>query len=148
MAVQDVEGKRVSQENVEVVKRVIEAFNRRDVGAMAELTTADFEWFPALPGTVDGSRYRGRDGIEAYVGEIRETWEELLLVGQDFHDLGDRVLVLGRATGRGRSSGVPVDTAHAFLVELRGEQLSRVRTYLDHAAALRDAGLAETTRNR
>jgi hypothetical protein len=40
----------MSQENVEIVKRGLAAFNPPlDVDILAELTTRDFEWFPALP---------------------------------------------------------------------------------------------------
>jgi ketosteroid isomerase-like protein len=98
---------------------------------------------PRAPRGVEGGGYRGREGIETYMSEIRDTWEELRIVGAEFRDLGDRVLVLGRAEGRGRGSGVPVDTSHGFVVELRGDKLSRVRTYLDHGEALRAAGLSE-----
>jgi ketosteroid isomerase-like protein len=134
-------GVAVSQQNVDIAKRAIDAFNRRDVDLLADLTTPDFEWFPALPGTVEGGGYRGREGIETYISEIGDTWEELRIFGAEFRDLGDRVLVLGRAEGRGRGSGVPVDTSHGFVVELRGDKMSRVRTYLDHGEALRAAGL-------
>ena len=78
-----------------------------------------------------------------YIAWPEHTWEELRIVGAQFRDLGDRVLVLGRAEGRGRGSGVPVDTSHGFVVELRGQKLSRVRTFLDHAEALRAAGLRD-----
>jgi ketosteroid isomerase-like protein len=133
----------MSDGNVEIAKRAIGAFNRSDVELIAELTTPDFEWFPALPGNVEGDGYRGREGIEKYLREIRDTWVQLRVIGAEFRDLGDRVLVLGRAEGRGRGSGVPVDTPHGFIVELRGDKMSRVRTYLDHDEALRAAGLVD-----
>jgi ketosteroid isomerase-like protein len=136
-------GEAMPQPNVEIIKRAIDAFNRRDVDLIADLTTPDFEWFPALPGHVEGGGYRGREGVETYLREIRDTWEELRIFGTEFRDLGDRVLVLGRAEGRGRGSGVPVDTSHGFLAEFRGDKVSRIRTYLDHDDALRAAGLAQ-----
>src|ERR1700676_531299 len=133
----------MSQANVEIVKRAMDAFNRRDADFIVEVATADFEWFPALPGAVEGSGYRGREGIETYLMEIRDTWEEVRVLGDEFRDLGSRVLVLGRAEGRGRASGVSVETPHGFVVDLRHGKISRVRTYLDHGAALRAAGLSE-----
>jgi ketosteroid isomerase-like protein len=133
----------MSRENVEIVKRAIDAFNRSDVDVIADLTTPDFSWFPALPGSVEGGGYHGRNGIETYLGEIHDTWEELSVCGVEFRDLGDRVLVLGRAEGRGRGSGVAVGASHGFVVDLCGAKISRVRTYLDHGEASRVAGLSE-----
>lgn len=133
----------MSQENLEIAERGIDAFNRRDVEVLAELTTRDFAWFPALPGTVEGGDYRGRDGIETYLGDIRDIWETLRVLGDEFRDLGDRVLALGRTEGRGQASGVQVDAPLAMVFDFRGGKISRVRTYLDHGEASRAAGLSE-----
>jgi hypothetical protein len=78
----------VSQANVEIGKRTLDAYNRRDVDLIAVYVTADFEWFPALPGTVEGDGYQGRTGIETYLDDIGETWEKLLVHGEEFRDLG------------------------------------------------------------
>jgi ketosteroid isomerase-like protein len=45
--------------------------------------------------------------------------------------------------GRGRSSGVEVNAAYTMIVEFRAGRVSRTRAYLDHAEALRAAGLAQ-----
>ena len=44
----------MSQENVELVKRGIEAYNRRDIDAIYEMATSDFEWVPALLSSFEG----------------------------------------------------------------------------------------------
>jgi ketosteroid isomerase-like protein len=136
----------MSQGNLEIAKRGIDAFNRRDVEALADVVTRDFEWFPALPSTVEGERfsgYRGREGIETYFEDVRVTWEGLRVLGNEFRDLGDSVVLLGRADGRGRGSGVEVDMPLGVIYDFRDGRISRVRTYLDHGEALRAAGLAE-----
>ena len=133
----------MSQQNVEIVKRGIDAFNRRDVNVLADLTTTDFEWFPALPGTVEGGGYRGREGIETYFAEIRDTWEGLSVFGDELRDLGDTVLVLGRTEGRGRASSVQVDAQLGIVYDVRQAKISRARAFLDHGEASRAAGLAE-----
>jgi ketosteroid isomerase-like protein len=136
----------MSQANVEIVKRGIDAFNRRDVDALDDLTTPDFEWFPALPSAVEGERfsgYRGREGIETYFEDVRSTWEGLRVLGNEFRDLGDRVLVLGRAEGRGRGSGVEVDMPLGIVYDFRRAKCLRARAFLDHGEALRAAGLSE-----
>jgi ketosteroid isomerase-like protein len=133
----------MSQESVEIAERGMDAFNRRDVDVLADLTTQDFEWFPALPGTVEGGGYLGREGIETYFDEIRSTWEGLRVLGDELRDLGDSVLVLGRTEGRGRASGVHVDSPLAIIFDFRCAKISRARTYLNHGEALRAAGLSE-----
>ena len=40
----------ISEQAVETVERVVEAFNRRDVDMIAAFVAADFEWLPAMPG--------------------------------------------------------------------------------------------------
>jgi ketosteroid isomerase-like protein len=67
----------MSQENVEIVKRGITAFNQRDVETLDEITTDDYEWFPAFAGIVEGGSYRGRAGIETYFLAATDTWEEV-----------------------------------------------------------------------
>ena len=131
----------MSQENVEIAKRATDALNRRDWHAFYELITDDFEWLPAMPGAVQDIAYRGREEFAAYVHEVEETWEYLRAVMEEFRDLGDRVLLLGHMEGRGRASSVPVSTPVAEIMDFRDGKLSRDRVLLDHAEAVRAAGL-------
>jgi ketosteroid isomerase-like protein len=133
----------MSQENVETAKRCIDAFDRRDLDQLAETVTDDYEWVGAFLGVVEGGSYRGRKGVARYFSEAEETWEYLSVCGEEFRDLGDRVLVVGRMEGRGRSSGVEVDTPYTMVVDFREGKIERSCAFLDHAAALRAAGLAE-----
>jgi ketosteroid isomerase-like protein len=132
----------VWQENVEVAKRVVDAFNGRDVDALLDLVTPDFEWFPAM-GAIEGEVFRGREGIETYWGRLDEAWEDYRVVAGEYRDLGDRVLCFGGIVGRGRGSGAPVDTPFGILWDYRDGKVRRSRTYLDHGEALRAAGLEE-----
>jgi ketosteroid isomerase-like protein len=131
----------MSQANVEIATRVIDAFNRRDVDGIFECVNPDVEWFPAMSVTFGGG-LRGREGIESYVREVSDTWEEYRVVGQDFRDLGeDRVLVLSRVEGRGAGSGGLVDTEMGQVYDFRDGRIAQVRTYLDHGQALKAVGL-------
>jgi ketosteroid isomerase-like protein len=87
----------MSQANVERVTRLVDAFNRRNIDAIAELTTADFEWFPAMPGTAVGASFIGRDGLERYLADLSDTWAEYRSVDLEFREVGERVLALGRS---------------------------------------------------
>jgi ketosteroid isomerase-like protein len=133
----------MSQQSVELFKQGIDAFNRLDVEAYAQIITSDFEWFPAMPATVEGGGYQGRSGIETYYREGHDTWSELRVTIEEFRDLGDRMVGLGRLRGGGIGSGVEVDTPLAIVVELTGKKVSRSTAYFDHGEALRAAGLSE-----
>src|SRR6478736_8435610 len=100
----------MSRENVEIVMRATTAFHRRDIDGFVSLMTEDFEWVPVFAERVEGDAYRGREGIETFLREVAETWEEFRPVPEDYRDLGEHVLALGRLTTRGRGSGVPVDS--------------------------------------
>ncbi len=133
----------MTRNKVDVVKRLVDASNRRDVDrAFAKLVTPDFEWHPAIVGALHGAFYRGREGVERFAADTSENWEELQNVATDFRDLGDLVFVLGRLRGRGKGSGAPVDQHYAGIYDFRGDRIWRYRVYFDHAEGLRAAGLS------
>jgi ketosteroid isomerase-like protein len=134
----------MSQENVEIVKRAIDAVNRRDADGLAEFLTPDCEWFPAMLREVEGMAFQGREGLDAYLAAIADTWEEFRIVVDEFRPFGDdRVLGLGRLEGRGRGSGVQVETPWAVVYDFDGDKLSRIRAFLAHDDAVKAVGLAE-----
>ena len=132
----------MSQENVEIVKRLTVAFNERDLDVFAAITTPDFEWTTSMT-AVEGEVFWGREGIETYFERMREAWDEFRSVASEYRDLGDRVLFIGRLDGRGLISGVPVSAPLDILFDLRGGKISRMHSYLDHDEALLAARLSE-----
>jgi ketosteroid isomerase-like protein len=132
------------RDKVEVVKRAVDAYNRRDVDDLfAELVTPDLELWPAVTRAYGGGCYQGREGLERFAAAIGEVWEELQNTAEEFRELGDRVLVLGRLTGRGKGSGAQVDAPLAAIFDFRDDRIWRVRGYVDRAEGLRAAGLSE-----
>ena len=71
--------KAMSQENVEIVRRVAEAFNRSDVAAMVEEHDPDVEWHPAMQTSLGGEAtvYRGHEGLRAMVRDFYEVFAEI-----------------------------------------------------------------------
>jgi ketosteroid isomerase-like protein len=132
------------QDKVDIAKRAVDAFNRRDTdGMFAELLTPDIEHWPAVAGAYEGGCYQGREGIERFAAAVSEVWEEVQLIAEEFRDLGDRVLVLGQQVGRGRGSGAQVDAPLAAIFDFRGDRIWRSRGYVDRAEGLRVAGVSE-----
>src|ERR1700680_2905423 len=107
----------MSQENVEIVKRGLDVFSRRDLDVFDEIASPDLELVAAMSGIVEAWVYRGREGIEWWVAEINEVWAEYGIVVKEVRDLGDRVLVLGRLQGRGKVSGATVDAPYGQTFE-------------------------------
>ena len=133
----------MSQDSVELATRVVDAFNRRDLDAFAEHCTADVEWFPSLAGTIEGSSYKGREGMERYFEDYNEARERFMVENDEYRSVDDRVLACGRLDAIGRGSGVPVTTPIWTVIEFRGGKVSRARVFHDRGEALRAVGLAE-----
>ena len=130
----------MSHENVEMAQRALDAINRLDVDACYKCVTPDVEVVSTLFDLEQLPRTRGHRNA---LGEHGDTFEEYRVVADEVRDLGDRVLMLARVEGRGRGSGVKVDTPYGTISDFRGGKISRIRTYLDHGETLRAAGLSE-----
>src|SRR2546421_1623966 len=108
----------MSQDNVEIVRRSIEAFQRRQVDWCIELWDLEGEWIPAMAGAVEGKVYRGHAGLRRYFDDFFESFSEVRLDELEFIDLGNRVLALYRLRVRGHDSGVAADQAGATIFQL------------------------------
>ena len=73
--------------------------------------------------------------------QLGGAWEHFRVFPDRILDRTDRVLVLARLEGRGRTSGVTVDASLGMAFDLRDGLISRIRGFLDHHAALKAAGL-------
>ena len=132
------------RDKVDVAKRAADVYNSRDIDAFfAECATADIEWWPALQRAYGADCYRGRDGIETFLVDTSQNWEELQWVEEECRDLGDCVLMGGRLYGRGQGSGAQVDAPVWNVLDFRDGRIWRSRVYFDRAEAFRAAGVSE-----
>ena len=128
-------------ENVTVVSRAIAAFSEGDAAAFQALAAPDLEWKTGLGAVVGGEVFRGHEGVAAYFGQLDSAWESFRFQAEEYIDLGDVVLVIGRLEGHGRGGGVPVVSPVGAVWDLRDGLIWRLRAYLDHDAARAAAGL-------
>ena len=135
----------MSEENVEIVRRMMDAWSRRDLEAAIEMLHPEIEWRLTLtPGGPEGTAYRGVDGIRDWFGEVDEVWTGLRIDAVEFRDVGgDRVIQLGRFRAVAKESGVPIDQPQGTLLELKNGRVFRVRGFGSHREALEAAGLSE-----
>jgi ketosteroid isomerase-like protein len=128
-------------ENVEIVRRLVDAFYRRDVETALALMDPEVEFHSAL---VEKKTYHGYAGLAQYRQDLDAVWSEWRSEDDRFLEAGkDRVLHLYRILGVGRGSGVRVQQDIAILWTLRGGRILRGEVFLDQADALDAAGLRE-----
>lgn len=131
-----------------LARRGAEAVNRGDLELFSvfvhpEIESVNTPRVVALGGLAP--RSRGRDAWLAGQQRWLDDWKDLRYQPEDVLDLGDdRLLLLGRARGSGRSSGIEIDTEWALLATISGGLLIEERNFLDHAEALEAAGLGVT----
>jgi ketosteroid isomerase-like protein len=84
-------------ENADLLRRAVDAYNRRDVDALLAELDPEVEWAPALPGMVGGDAivYRGAEGIRQMFHDLFEVLDEIHFSYDDVRDLGDRVIAIG-----------------------------------------------------
>jgi ketosteroid isomerase-like protein len=131
----------MSDDDFEVVRRVWAAAGRADPEAMRGDLHPEIVAVP-FGADLEGKAYRGPDEVVGWFrDEILSTWEFFRVIPQEFQRVGDRLLVTGRWQARGIESGVDLDIAASWVLELRDGQIVYWHTYTDHAQARRDAGL-------
>jgi ketosteroid isomerase-like protein len=121
---------------IDVVRDLLDEWNRGDVDALLARTTEDFEWHPVLVASVEGGAYRGHDGFREFLSEWTSTWNSWNLEAEEMREFGDQVLVLTRVRAEGRGSGVELDQSLAHLFEFRGGLICRAETFLDRDKAI------------
>jgi ketosteroid isomerase-like protein len=132
----------MAQENVEIVWRINEAFNRGDWDSWSSLIDPEIVYYEGdsyLDTPPVMGREQMREASESFIADLdgfRADIEELI-------DAGDRVLCMTRWRGTGRGSGLPVELLEAIVYTFRDGLLIEGRVFRDRAAALEAVGLSE-----
>ena len=130
----------MSRSNVEIVRRAIDAYTRRDLDELGRLNSSELEldwseshaWFARV--------YRGWDEALRFYNEYFEAFEAIRLEPEAYLEAGDMVVVPNIAYQRGRD-GIEVTARSTINFAVRDGQVTHIRLYQDEADALRAAGL-------
>jgi hypothetical protein len=122
----------------EVVRDVYDAYLRKDLPAIFALLdpNAQIHQSELLPW---GGTYRGHEEIRSFFTKLTEHIDSHVDVDQLF-EAGDRVVAVGRSSGRARTSGAEFDVAAVHIWTLRGGKVSRFEAYIDTPGMLRALG--------
>ena len=133
----------MSQENVEIVRRCMAAFNAHDIAGWSSFLGSEF-------GFVDHRAAVGEDsasGIEAVRRQLEgwfEAFPDYRAETEEFIDAGDRVVCVTQWRGTGAASGLPYDQAAAEVFTVREGKIVRAELgFADKDDALKAVGLEE-----
>src|SRR5215216_6356076 len=132
----------MSQENVELVKRAIDAYNRRDFDAMRRMNNPDVQLDWSASRGLEAGVYEGPEEVLAFYRGFLEMFDEVEIEPDRFIDVGDSVVVPNTARMRGRD-GIETIARSALVFELRNGLIARIRLYQETQEALDSVGLRE-----
>ena len=133
----------MSQENVEIVRTVLAAWNRNEQERVLSLLDPEIV-FDATRRAVNPNTYLGMEGMRLMLADRDEVWEEFRTEPGEFVDVGNRVVVIGDWVGKGKGSGVEVQQPTAHVFTLHDGRISRWELgYTERREALQAAGLRE-----
>jgi len=131
----------MSQENVEVVKAALAAWNTGDMNAVRHLLDAGAILRPP-EGWPEPGPYVGQDAVMREWAQVRETWNaDAVEPISDFIHAADRVVVrvIWRTAGRGPQPNIELTVVYT----IRQGRILVNEYFWDHAEALEAVGLSE-----
>jgi ketosteroid isomerase-like protein len=129
----------VSQENVELARKALDAFHRRDKSAWLSLCDADYEWVPPADWP-ETAAVQGAEAVWAFMVELDEPWEAGEYEIAELIDCGnDKVAMHLRRHVRGKTSGVEADFDYWHVGTARNGKALRSEWFGDRSEALDSA---------
>jgi hypothetical protein len=122
---------------VDELRRGYEALNRGDLSLVLELLDPDIEWHEPAPSPEAGS-HRGRDSFERFFRGWIESFDEFRVEPEQVIEHGERLIAVVRQSGKGRASGVEVETRIAHVWTVENGMAIRWKAVADPDEALRD----------
>jgi ketosteroid isomerase-like protein len=129
----------VSEENVELVRRVVAAWSDGGVEAILPFLPEDVVWYP-FPEWIEDTEYHGHDGVRRVTSVWTDNFDEYAIGVNEIRDLGDRILMLGEQSGRLKGSGAPIRQEMGWVVsDFRDGMAGVARFFLSWREAIDSA---------
>jgi ketosteroid isomerase-like protein len=125
------------QENVQIVKDFFAAMGRGDKQALLALAAEDIEWIIPGENWPLAGTYRGHAELAAVLQKASDEVETTYPAPPEFVAQGDRVLVVGVATGKIKATNKPFKDEWVFDITVRDGKVRNIREYIDTQALAR-----------
>jgi len=125
------------EKNVQIVKNFLAALGRRDKQGLLALSAEDIEWIiPGEDWPLAGT-HRGHEGLAVVLQKASEEIEMTYPEPPEFVAQGDRVLVVGVATGKIKATNRTFKDDWVFAITVRNGKVTNIREYVDTQALAR-----------
>jgi len=122
-----------TEKNVQTVKDFFAAIGRGDKDGLLALIAEDIEWIiPGEDWPLAGT-HRGHAGLADVLQKASKTMETST-EPREFVAQGDRVLVVGVATGKIKATNKPFKDDWVFAITVQNGKLTKIREYIDTQA--------------
>jgi ketosteroid isomerase-like protein len=126
------------ERELELVRRLFDAFDRRDVHAALALFAPDVRFEPASTEVAERRPYNGHAGIRDYFHDLERTWDRLEVTLNELRRIPPHVLAFGRIYAA--AGGYVTDDPASFLLRVVGERVVWGKVFRSRAEALEAAG--------
>ena len=130
----------MSQENVQLIRSLYDAFGRGDIGAVLGAMDPQIVWNEAENFIyAGGNPYIGPDAVlNGVFARIGPDWDGFAATPQEILNAGDTVVGLGRYAGACKATGIRIDAQFAHVFKIRAGKIASFQQYTD-TAQVRDA---------
>lgn len=136
----------MSQENVEIVRRVYAAAARRDGASVLALYDSEVEWDVSrspMARLVGGTVYHGHEDLRRFFRDYHDAWESVEYDPAELIDAGDYVISVDVERARGRASGVATELTQYAVWTIKDGKIVRVVWFPARQDALDAAAWAD-----
>ena len=136
-----------TEKNLQTVKDFFAAIGRRDSEGLLALVADDIEWIIPGEGWPLAGTHRGHAELADVLQNAFEEVEMTYPKPPEFVAQGDRVLVVGVATGKIKATNKPFKDDWVFDITVRDGKLTKIREYIDTQALARASEMDASPRS-